>query len=113
MERGPHLLLLPGRGGLLRRWLPVGLLRRLRRLARARRRAVVDALQVCADLLLACRDGAQVEHDDDAAVLHGVADVLIEPNDAELLELPESGDTPLKMAWVCRIVEQHAGQRPK
>ena len=50
-------------------------------------RAVIDANGVT-DLLVAALDGGEVEDDDDAAVLHGVADELVQPDDAELLQLP-------------------------
>eukprot|EP00964_Phaeocystis_antarctica_P146423 scaffold112686_cov39-Phaeocystis_antarctica.AAC.1 len=49
-------------------------------------RAVIDAHRVT-DLLVAGLDGGEVEDDDDAAVLHGVADELVQPDDAELLQL--------------------------
>ena len=50
-------------------------------------RAVIDANGVT-NLLVAGLDGGEVEDDDDAAVLHGVADELVQPDDAELLQLP-------------------------
>ena len=57
------------------------------RAPRRRWRAVIDPDGV-ADLLVARLDCGEVEHDDDAAVLHGVADELVQPDDAELLKLP-------------------------
>ena len=56
-------------------------------------RAVIDANGVT-DLLVAGLDGGEVEDDDDAAVLHGVADELVQPDDAELLQLPPQQAAP-------------------
>ena len=56
-------------------------------------RAVIDANGVT-DLLVAGLDGGEVEDDDDAAVLHGVADELVQPDDAELLQLPPQHAAP-------------------
>ena len=46
------------------------------------------------DLLVAGLDGGEVEEDDDAAVLHGVAHELVQPDDAELLQLPPQHAAP-------------------
>ena len=46
------------------------------------------------DLLVAGLDGGEVEDDDDAAVLKGLADALVQPDDAELLQLPPQHAAP-------------------